>query len=169
MKTPPDTVDALVAAWRRVRPDLDGRPLEVVGRVIVLAKHLERSVEAALEPHKLSLGQFDILGTLRRQDGGMTPSQLLQSVVLSSGGMTNRLDRLEQAGWVVRQADPADRRGVVVVLTPAGRQAIDAATDTRFAEAAASLPQLTPKETEQLAELLRRWLHGVEAAKERPV
>ena len=164
MKTPPDTVDALIEAWRRVRPDLVTQPLEVVGRVIVLAKSLERSVEVALAPHKLSLGQFDILATLRRQDGGMTPSQLLRSVVLSSGGMTNRLDRLEQAGWVVRQADPDDRRGVIVALTPKGRKAIDAATDTRFAEAAGSAPPLSPKETEQLAELLRRWLNGVEAA-----
>ena len=167
MKTP-DAVDALIEAWRRVRPDLVTRPLEVVGRVIVLAKSLERSVEAALAPHKLSLGQFDILATLRRQDAGMTPSQLLRSVVLSSGGMTNRLDRLEQAGWIVRQADPDDRRGVMVVLTPAGRAAIDAATDTRFAEAAASLPPLSPKETEQLAGLLRRWLNGVEAAAKSP-
>ena len=164
MKPPPDTVDALIEAWRRVRPELATRPLEVVGRVIVLAKYLERSVESALAPHKLSLGQFDILATLRRQDAGMTPSQLLRSVVLSSGGMTNRLDRLEQAGWIVREADPDDRRGVMVVLTAKGRKAIDAATDTRFAEAAESVPPLTAKETEHLAELLRRWLNGVETA-----
>ena len=97
----------------------------------------------------------------------MTPSQLLQRVVLSSGGMTNRLDRLEAAGWIARRADPADRRGVVVELTAAGKKAIDAATETRFDEAAAALPALTPTESAQLTRLLRRWLVGLEAKADR--
>src|SRR5829696_7736969 len=127
----PDVIDRLVAAWRDARPDLDPSPLEVVGRVIVLAQHLERSVNEALAAHGLTLGQFDILATLRRQpDGRLTPTQLLRSVVLSSGGMTNRLDRLEEAGWIRREADPDDRRGVVVSLTAGGRMLIDAATET---------------------------------------
>ena len=82
----PDVIDRLVAAWRDARPDLDPSPLEVIGRVIVLAQHLERSVDSALEKHKLTLGQFDILATLRRhgKKGGLSPSQLLESVLLSS-------------------------------------------------------------------------------------
>ena len=84
-----DLIDQMNEQWRKVRPDLDPTPLEVVGRVIVLAQYLERSVNEALAPHGLTLGQFDILATLRRQpDGRLTPTQLLRSVVLSSGGMT---------------------------------------------------------------------------------
>lgn len=159
-----DSVDGLIAAWRGARPDLDAAPMESVGRVLVLAKRLERSVEAALKVHNLSLGQFDILGTLRRQEGGMTPSQLLRSVMLSSGGMTSRLDRLEEVGWIVRQADPSDRRGVIVALTAKGRKLIDAATATRFAEAARSSPGLSAAEAGQLAGLLRRWLRQLQDA-----
>jgi DNA-binding MarR family transcriptional regulator len=158
-----DVIDRLVAAWRDARPDLDPSPLEVVGRVIVLAQHLERSVEAALEKHKLSLGQFDILATLRRhgKKGGLSPSQLLESVMLSSGGMTARLDKLAEAGLVYRKADANDRRVVVVELTAKGRRVIDAATATRFAEANGSLPPLEPDERATLADLLRRWLGQV--------
>src|SRR5206468_273898 len=115
----PDVIDRLIAAWREARPDLDPSPLEVVGRVIVLAQHLERSVELALEKHGLALGQFDILATLRRHGpkGGLSPSQLLESVMLSSGGMTARLDKLAQAGLIYRKADPGDRRVVKIELT----------------------------------------------------
>ena len=159
----PDVIDRLVAAWRDARPDLDPSPLEVVGRVIVLAQHLERSVDSALEKHKLTLGQFDILATLRRhgKKGGLSPSQLLESVMLSSGGMTARLDKLAEAGLVYRKADATDRRVVVVELTAKGRRVIDAATATRFNEASGSLPPLDTGELANLAELLRRWLGQV--------
>ena len=163
MKRTPDAVDALLEAWSLARPDLDPAALGLVGRVIVLAEHLERSVEAALAPHGLALGPFDILATLRRQGprGALAPSQLLRSVMLSSGGMTNRLDKLEAAGLIVRRQDPDDRRGVVVELTAKGCKLIDAATATRFAEAEASLPDLSAKEKEALADLLRRWLNQI--------
>jgi DNA-binding MarR family transcriptional regulator len=155
-----DVVDRLVKKWREARPDLDPSPLEVVGRVIVLAQHLERGVEAALERHGLTLGQFDILATLRRhgKKGGLTPTQLLESVVLSSGGMTARLDALEEAGYIARRPSAADRRMVAVELTAKGRRVIDLATKTRFAEAKASLPPLDETEMGVLKGLLRRWL-----------
>jgi DNA-binding MarR family transcriptional regulator len=155
-----DAIDRLLAAWREARPDLDPSPLEVVGRVIVLAQHLEESVERALAKHNLALGQYDILATLRRKSsrGGLTPSQLLESVLLSSGGMTARLDKLEAAGLIIRTPDAEDRRMVVIELTPKGKRVIDAATATRFAEAKASLPPLNANELQTLAGLLRRWL-----------
>lgn len=156
-----DLIDRMNEQWRAVRPDLDPGPLDVVGRVLVLAQYLDRSVNAALAAHEISLGQFDILATLRRAGAGLTPTQLMQSVVLSSGAMTSRLDRLEEAGWLKREADPADRRGVKVVLTKKGREVIDAATETRFAEAAKSMPPLSAKETRELAGLLRKWLAGL--------
>ena len=155
-----DVIDHLLVAWREARPDLDPAPLGVVGRIIVLAQHLEESVESALAKHNLTLGQFDILATLRRKGsrGGLTPSQLLESVLLSSGGMTARLDKLEAAGLILRTPDADDRRMVVIELTPKGKRVIDAATATRFAEAKESLPPLTSGEMETLAGLLRRWL-----------
>ena len=163
MADQPDVIDEMLRAWRTARPELDPSPLAVVGRVIVLAKHLERSVDAALAVHKLSLGQFDILATLRRigNDNGMTPTQLLQNVMLTSGGMTSRLDRLTALGFISRKADPDDRRGVVVELTAKGRRVIDAATATRFDEALTSMPELTTSEQKILVGLLRRWLNQV--------
>jgi DNA-binding MarR family transcriptional regulator len=159
----PDVVDRLLEQWKTARPDLDPSPLEVVGRVIVLAQHLERSVESALERHKLTLGQFDILATLRRhgKKGGLTPTQLLESVVLSSGGMTARLDALSDAGLISRTPSPEDRRMVLIGLTAKGRRVIDQATQTRFAEAAQSLPALSADERTALTGLLRRWLSEV--------
>jgi DNA-binding MarR family transcriptional regulator len=162
MPETPDAVDELLAAWSAVRPDLDTDPMELVGRVIVLAQKLGQSVDAALVPHKLTLGQFDILATLRRHGSGMTPTQLLQSVVLSSGGMTSRLDGLEELDWLTRKPDPNDRRGVIVELTAKGRKKIDAATTTRFQNAADVLPTLNQHETQVLTQLLRRWLNCLE-------
>jgi DNA-binding MarR family transcriptional regulator len=160
---PSDIIDSLLAAWGEARPDLDPSPLAVVGRVIVLAQHLEGSVGTALSKHGLTLGQFDILATLRRHSpkGGLTPSDLLGSVMLSSGGMTARLDKLADAGLIARGADADDRRKVVIELTPKGKRVIDAATATRFEDAKNSLPPLNANEMEALAGLLRRWLGGL--------
>ena len=156
----PDAIDLLMGTWREARPDLDPSPLGIVGRVIVLAQNLEKSVESALAKHDLSLGQFDILATLRRNSpkGGLTPTQLLESVMLSSGGMTARLDQLMKAGLIARSGDATDRRKVVVDLTAKGRKLIDAATATRFDEARESLPKLKPTEMKVLEGLLRKWL-----------
>lgn len=163
METSPDPVDAVIDGWKTVRPNLDPSPLGLIGRVLVLADYLHRSVDAALEKHSLTLGLFDILGTLRRngKKGGMTPGQLLKSVVLSSGGLTSRLDKLEAAGLIERGDDPADRRGVVVSLTAKGKRVIDAATATRFEEAKKSLPPLTDGDRAELEGMLRVWLAGL--------
>lgn len=155
-----DAVDDLLDAWRETRPDLDSSALGVVGRVIVLAQHLEKSVSNSLADHGLTLGQFDILATLRRHSpkGGLTPKQLLGSVMLSSGGMTSRLDTLERAEWITRRPDPNDRRGVVIDLTLKGKKVIDAATATRFSEATSSMPDLNSSELTSLEQHLRVWL-----------
>ena len=155
-----DAVDDVLAGWRAARPDLDPAPLALVGRVLVLARLLEARVEAALAKHRLSLGQFDILATLRRHGpgGGLSPKQLMASVVLSSGGMTSRLDKLAEQGLITRSPDTEDRRGVVVGLTAKGRRLIDAATATRFADAADSLPPLAAADRARLEKMLRAWL-----------
>lgn len=163
-----DPVDAVMADWKAVRPNLDPSPLGLVGRVLVLADHLQRSVDAALDKHGLTLGLFDILATLRRngKKGGMTPGQLLKSVVLSSGGLTSRLDKLEAAGLIERADDPTDRRGVVVTLTAKGKRVIDAATATRFEEAKRSLPPLAPADQQALEGMLRVWLASTAGARD---
>lgn len=155
-----DVLDRIVGQWQKALPDLDPTPLEVVGRVIVLAQRLEKSVSDALAKHGLSLGQFDILATLRRNgpEGGMSPRELLKNIALSSGGMTARLDKLEQAGLATRKPDPTDRRMLTIELTPAGRELIEEAAATRFQEARESLPPLDGADLETLADLLRRWL-----------
>lgn len=172
MENEADAIDQLLEAWRGARPDLDPTPLGLIGRILVLAKHLEKNVEQALAAHELTLGQFDILATLRRQPEGtgLSPGQLLASVMLSSGGMTNRLDKLEAQGLIARRADPKDRRAVIVALTEKGRDVIDAATETRFREARSSLPDMTEAETAIMTGLLRRWLacYRVEPANHPP-
>jgi len=164
MKPKPDIIDELLSAWSKARPDLDAAPLGLVGRVLVLARRLERRVDAALARHGITLGQFDILATLRRATDapGLTPTQLLQCVMLTSGGMTNRLDKLEAAGLIARKPDPSDRRGVIVALTGKGRRMIDSATATRFAEAQGSLPNLSARDRGKMESLLRNWLNAVE-------
>ncbi len=155
----PDSVDRVLADWRAARPDLDPAPLATIGRVLVIAQVLTKRVEAALADHQLTLGQFDILATLRRHpEQRLSPGKLLASVVLTSGGMTARLDKLAEMGLVARTADPNDRRGVVVALTAAGRRRIDAATATRFAEAADAVAGLPAAERAALEGLLKLWL-----------
>jgi DNA-binding MarR family transcriptional regulator len=156
----PDVIDRIVAQWRLALPGLDPSPLEVVGRVLVLAQRLEERVGATLEQHELSLGQFDILATLRRNGprGELSPRELLKNVALSSGGMTARLDKLEEAGLIARKPDPNDRRMLVIELTTRGERLIDAAAASRFTEARNSLPPFSSSELKSLVNLLRRWL-----------
>jgi DNA-binding MarR family transcriptional regulator len=155
-----DTVERVLSEWGEVYPELDASPLALIGRVLILAGQLQASVERALKKHSITLGQFDILSTLRRAGvrAELTPTELLRSVVLSSGGMTSRLDKLQAAGWIQRKPDPSDRRGTLVSLTKEGMKLIDAATKTRFAEAKKSMPELTPAQCEQLTKHLKTWL-----------
>ena len=141
--TAEDSVDRMIAAWERRDPGLDTSPLEVVGRVLLCAAHLERMLVRALEPFELTFGDFDVLNTLRRegdQEKGTHPSRLAESSLITTGAMTSRLTRLERAGLVVREADPRDGRAVRVRLTERGdevaEQALAAvlAADERFLE-----------------------------------
>jgi DNA-binding MarR family transcriptional regulator len=156
----PDAIDRIVSQWRIALPNLDPSSLEVVGRVLVLAQRLEERVSTALAEHKLSLGQFDILATLRRKGprGELSPSELLKNVALSSGGMTARLDKLAEAGLIARKPDPIDRRMLVIELTEQGERVIDSAAASRFADARDALPPFNSLELKLLEDLLRRWL-----------
>ena len=124
-----DEVDRLVSAWRRERPDLDVSPLEVLSRVTRLARHLDRARRTAFAERGLETWEFDVLSALRRAGTPyqLSPGQLLTQTLVTSGTMTNRVDRLAAKGLVVRGPDPSDRRGVLVRLTDTGRELADAA------------------------------------------
>lgn len=136
-----DPVDAILEQWRRERPDLDLTPMQVFGRVAVLARLLEPQTEKVFAAHGLRQGEFDVLAALRRVGPPFTliPSELSAMLMMSRAGMTNRLDRLEAAGFVERTLDPADRRSFRISLTETGRKAID---ETMTAHAA-NLHRLT--------------------------
>ena len=141
-----DEVDRLVAAWRRERPDLDVRPLEVLSRVTRLARHLDRARRTAFAEHDLEVWEFDVLSALRRAGAPyvLSPGQLLAQTLVTSGTMTNRIDRLEEKGLVQRLPDPADRRGVHVRLTRRGKERVDSALadllDPRARRCSSALP-----------------------------
>jgi len=157
---PTDILDHVLSQWARERPELDGDGLAVVGRVLVLAKLLDRSVGHALKPLGLSLWAFDMLATLRRQGAPfrMTPTELGRSTMLTSGAITNRIDRLAERGWVRREPDPHDRRGVYVMLTEAGRELADRAVEVRLKEAEGAVQVLPEPDRTALREGLARWL-----------
>jgi DNA-binding MarR family transcriptional regulator len=153
-----DEVDRIVDAWRTQRPDLDFSPLEVLSRVARLSRHLDRARRAAFRRSDLEPWEWDVLSALRR--GGepyqLSPKQLLQQTLVSSGTMTNRIDRLVARRLVRREADPGDRRGVLVILTDDGRVRVDAAI-TRLVDAeAVLLASLSRSDRERLAALLRK-------------
>ncbi|HET8927621.1 MAG TPA: MarR family winged helix-turn-helix transcriptional regulator [Microbacterium sp.] len=153
-----DEVDRIVDAWRAQRPDLDFSPLEVLSRVARLSRHLDRARRAAFRRSDLEPWEWDVLSALRR--GGepyqLSPKQLLQQTLVSSGTMTNRIDRLVARRLVRREADPGDRRGVLVILTDDGRVRVDAAI-TRLVDAeAVLLASLSRSDRDRLAALLRK-------------
>jgi len=160
-----DEVDRLVGAWARERPDLDVRPLEVLSRVSRLARHLDRARRAAFAEHELDVWEFDVLAALRRagEPYVLSPGQLLAQTMVTSGTMTNRIDRLESRGLVQRRPDPGDRRGVRVRLTPEGRQRGDAALSDLLTRERELLSGLTTKQQDALSALLRRLVAPFEA------
>jgi DNA-binding MarR family transcriptional regulator len=153
-----DEVDRIVDAWQRERPDLDFEPLQVLSRVDRLSRHLDRARRAAFTASGLESWEFDVLSALRRagKPYELTPKALLQQTLVSSGTMTNRIDRLVDRELVERRADPGDGRGVLVTMTPAGRERVDAAIATLLASEAELLDALTAAERERVAGLLRK-------------
>jgi DNA-binding MarR family transcriptional regulator len=160
-----DEVDDLVAAWQAERPDLDVQPLQVLSRVARLARHLDRARRVAFAGHGLEPWEFDVLAALRRQGPPyeLSPGALLRTTLVTSGTMTNRVDRLEQAGLVRRRPDPDDKRGVLVTLTAAGQARADAALAGLLAAEKALLAALPESSRETLASLLRIVLAPLDA------
>ena len=153
-----DAVDEILEQWSAERPELDTASLGVVIRVMALYRRFLREATEALEEMGLELFEYDVLSALRRQGKpfSLPATALARETGLSSGAMTNRVDRLESRGLVSRRRDEQDRRGVVVSLTPRGRRKIDAAIQLRLDAADESLADISPTERTKLAALLRK-------------
>jgi DNA-binding MarR family transcriptional regulator len=157
---PRDEVDTLLEAWRRERPDLDVAPMEVLSRISRLAHHLDRRRAAAFSAHGLEPWEFDVLAALRRSGVPyqLSPGQLLRETLVTSGTMTNRIDRLADRGLVIRDDHPGDRRGVLVRLTNQGRETVDAALADLLDAERTMLAGLPDADRNQLVAALRQLL-----------
>jgi DNA-binding MarR family transcriptional regulator len=158
-----DGVDEIIEQWRRERPDLDPTPIGVIGRISRLAREIEQRLEPVYREHGLEPGWHDVLSTLRRSGPPyrLRASDFTGALMLTSSGTTKRLDKLEQAGLIAREPDPQDRRGVLIALTPAGREGIDALTAAHLANEHRILGALSEAERRELADLLRKLQLGL--------
>ncbi|WP_318839231.1 MarR family winged helix-turn-helix transcriptional regulator [Actinomadura montaniterrae] len=155
-----DAVDLVLEQWARARPDLDASPMGVLGRLTRVTRIAERELKALFGEFGLERGEFDVLATLRRAGapGGMTAGDLARSSMVTSGAVTNRLDRLVAKGYVTRDVDPGNRRSVIVALTPAGRDLIDRAVVAHLENEQRILAALDQDQRDALATTLRTLL-----------
>lgn len=158
LMTDTDGVDAILDQWRRERPDLDTSPIGVIGRISRLSREIERRLEPVYAASGLEPGWYDVLAALRRAGPPyrLRPTDFAAALMLTSSGTTKRLDRLEAAGYVTREPDPGDRRGVLIALTPEGRAVVDRAAVSHLANERRILSGLSAAEQRQLAGLLRK-------------
>ena len=162
-----DYIDQILEQWRQESPQFDVSALAVTGRVLRIARLLEKHREAVLAKYGLSIWSFDVLATLKRQGAPyqLKPTDLYDLLMLSSGAMTNRIDRLEQDGIVTRLRDPGDRRSVIVQLTPKGIHLADTVMPVLFEQEQNLLAQFTNTEVRSLTTLLRKFLVSLEEDK----
>ncbi len=155
-----DPFDEIHAQWQAQRPDLDTAGLEIIGRILLLSKMLRSKARKELGRLGVDLWAFEVLAALRRQGHPyrMNPSEISRSVVLSSGAMTNRLDRLEMSGLVERRPDPEDRRAILIELTPAGLDIVNKGIKVRVEEANRVVGVLDNAERDALVNGLRKLL-----------
>ncbi|SMC97957.1 MarR family winged helix-turn-helix transcriptional regulator [Kibdelosporangium aridum] len=159
-----DTVDKIIQQWRHERPELDLAPMAVTARLTRLAALLERGVDDTLAAQGLASWEFEVLASLRRNGSPFVLSvgRLQATMMISSGTMTHRLDRLEKRGLVARSKDLNDRRGIQVSLTPDGRTLIDNVIEARLARERDLLTTLDKDQQTNLASLLRGLLTAME-------
>ena len=151
-----DEVDRLIAAWKRERPDLDLSPFSVLSRITRIARHLDIARRDAFG--ELENWGFDVLAALRRAGAPhqLSPGLLMQETMVTSGTMTNRLDRLEELQLITHEQDPADGRGSLVTLTKSGMRAVDAALESLLENERELLRTLSVKDRDVVAELLSK-------------
>lgn len=159
-----DRVTRIQAEWARERPDLDVSPQGVIGRLHRIGAHLTGELCVVYRRHGLSEGEFDVLAALRRAGGSCerAPGELARFTMVTTGAMTKRIDRLEEAGLVARRRAAEDGRGRTVSLTRAGRELIDEAFAEHMRNERRLLDNLTPDEAGRLEELLATWLARIE-------
>jgi len=152
-----DMIDDLQENWSDQRPDLDAEAMGVVLRIQALAKILADQTAQRLDEYDLQWWQYDVLATLRRLGDPyrMPATELADAVMLTSGAMTNRIDRLEESGLISRISDEEDRRRVLVQLTDDGLKLIESAAETRFQAATDAMGCLDHRQSRQLSDLLR--------------
>lgn len=159
-----DHLDQIGEAWRRERPDVDVAPLVLLGRLFRAAALADARLGEGLAGRDLQPGWFDLLAALRRagEPYELNPTQLMRATMLSSGGMTKRIDRLVAEGLIERRPDPSDRRGTLVGLTARGRRLIDEALPVHVANEERLLARLSARERERLDALLRKLLAALD-------
>jgi len=159
-----DRIDEILAQWRRERPGLDAAALGTVGRLFLVVQLAGRRLAGPLAELDLQRGWFDLLAALRRSGRPyvLNPTELARTTMLSSGGMTKRLDRMAEAGLVERLPDPDDRRGTLVRLTPKGKRRIDRALERHIANEDRILRPLRPADRRELDRLLRLLLQELQ-------
>lgn len=155
-----DRVDRILSQWAQERPDLDTEAMGILGRMKRLTTHLAREVEQVLQQHGLSSSSFDVLATLRRSGAPyrLSPGDLLEMTMVSSGTMTNRIDQLEKAGLVERVVNPEDRRSVLIALTDKGFGTVDLAVGAHVSNQQRLTATLSSGEKAELDALLRKFL-----------
>lgn len=159
-----DHVDRLRSQWERELPDIDTEPMGILGRASRLTNLFRPSMEATFARFGLDRGEFDVIATLRRSGPPyrQTPTQIYTSLMISSGGLTHRLDRLEKAGLIQREKSQQDGRSMLVALTDAGIARVEEACRAHVANGFAFLEALDAEERSALADLLRKLLVGIE-------
>ena len=159
-----DWTDALLDSWTGVRPRVEMEPYQVTARISRIGLHIAQRQEEAFGRLGLNRGEVGVLGALRMAGPGrqLSPTRLFKGLMLSSAGITSRLDRLERRGYVKRSRDPDDRRGVLVELTDAGREVLDRAVSANTGGEKELLSNLTKQEQKALAGLLKKLLAGLE-------
>ena len=158
-----DHVDSILAQWRQERPDLQVAAMGTIGRISRLSQQLVRAMAQTWLAHGLNHASFDVLATLRRAGPpyALSPGDLIASTMVTSGTMTNRIDHLEKAGWVVRVKNPDDGRGFLISLTAQGQSLIDAAVTDHVRSQANLVAVMTEEQLAQLDDLLRQFLDGL--------
>ncbi len=155
----PNHVDRIVEQWAAARPDLDTRPMAVIGRLHRLADELRERLFTVYQRFDLSEGEFDLLATLRRsgEPYELTPGSLATSTMVTSGAISKRLDRLEARGLVGRRASERDGRSRAVALTEQGRALIDEAVTAHYANEAQLIESVPEADRVALARILQAW------------
>jgi DNA-binding MarR family transcriptional regulator len=164
-----DHVDQIMEQWADTFPDLDVSAMGIVSRISRISQHIDKKLQLIFSGYDLVAGEFDVLATLRRSGHPyqLTPTELFSALMLSSGAMTNRLDRLEAAGLIERQPNPEDRRGLLVKLTERGTELMDKAYPAHMANEEDILSRLSKDEREAMTDLLRKLLLSFEESKKK--